>query len=195
MPISIAYVRLIESDSRVSHISHRYLFSLSHNSTDCDVCDASNPDFSKRHPIKNAIDGTESWWQSPSLKNGKRYEWVTININLRQVYEIAYVIIKSSISPLPLNWILERSIDGITYYPWQYFAQSDTECWEKYRVRPSIGKLRYRTDDEVICTSMYAKNNAIGNEEVKLFFQNKFKTKNFLLEINLNFSFERLMSH
>lgn len=129
------------------------------------MCDASNPNYSKRHPIKNAIDGTENWWQSPSLKNGKRYEWITININLRQVYEIAYVIIKSAISPLPSNWILERSIDGVNFYPWQYFARTDTECWERYRVRPSIGKLRYRSDDEVICTSMYSKNN-VGNEEI-----------------------------
>ncbi|KAH9420223.1 Laminin subunit alpha-2 [Dermatophagoides pteronyssinus] len=147
-----------------------YCLLVSHNinSTDCNVCDASNPDYSKRHPIKNAIDGTENWWQSPSLKNGKRYEWITININLRQVYEIAYVIIKSAISPLPSNWILERSIDGINYYPWQYFAQTDTECWERYRVRPSIGKLRYRTDDEVICTSMYSKNNVIAHEEIDI---------------------------
>ena len=130
------------------------------------MCDSSNPDQSKRHPIRNAIDGTDNWWQSPTLKNGKRYEWVTININLRQIYEVAYVVIKSAISPLPANWILERSVDGINFYPWQYFARTDTDCWERYRVRPTIGKVRYRIDDEVICTSIYSKADVLSNEEV-----------------------------
>ena len=136
------------------------------SSSQCTICDSSSPDLSKRHPISNAIDGTESWWQSPTLQLGKRYEWITININLRQVYEVAYVVMKSAISPLPDNWILERSMDGITYQPWQYFARSDTECWERFRVRPTIGKVRYRSDDEVICTSFYAKNDQLTNGEV-----------------------------
>lgn len=100
------------------------------------------------------------------MKNGKRYEWITININLRQVYEVAYVVIKSAISPLPANWILERSVDGINFYPWQFFARTDTDCWERYRVRPTIGKVRYRIDDEVICTSLYSKADVLSNEEV-----------------------------
>lgn len=130
------------------------------------MCDAFSQDLGKRHPIGNAIDGTETWWQSPTLQGGKRYNWVTININLRQVYEVSYVILKSANSPLPANWILERSVDGVNYLPWQYFAGSDTECWERYRVRPTIGKIRYRTDDEVICTSLYSKTDSLSNGEV-----------------------------
>lgn len=107
-----------------------------------------------------------SWWQSPTLQSGQRYQWITINVNLRQVYQVEYVSIKSAISPLPANWILERSIDGINYSPWQYFAQTDTECWERYRIRPTIGKVRYRTDDEVVCTSYYSKNETLDNGEV-----------------------------
>jgi hypothetical protein len=38
-----------------------------------------------QHPITNAIDGTHSWWQSPSLAMGKEYEYVTIDIDLKQV--------------------------------------------------------------------------------------------------------------
>jgi laminin alpha 1/2 len=38
----------------------------------CNVCDAASPDPSKRHPIANAIDGTDAWWQSPTLQNGKK---------------------------------------------------------------------------------------------------------------------------
>lgn len=131
----------------------------------CNVCDSLNVDKSKHHTIKYAIDGLDTWWQSPTLQNGKRYEWVTIQINLRQVYQISYVVIKSAISPLPANWILERSVDGANWAPWQYFARTDTECWERYHVRPTIGKIRFRTDDEVICTSIYSKNDTLENGE------------------------------
>jgi laminin alpha 1/2 len=108
----------------------------------------------------------DSWWQSPTLQNGKKFEWVTITINLRQLYQIAYIVVKSAISPLPGNWILEKSTDGQTYRPWQYYALTDTECWESYRVKPTIGKIRYRSDDEVICTSFYSKSDVIENGEV-----------------------------
>lgn len=37
------------------------------------------------HPITNAIDGSHSWWQSPTLAQGKEYEFVTIDIDLKQV--------------------------------------------------------------------------------------------------------------
>jgi hypothetical protein len=41
----------------------------------------------KRHPIRYAIDGSNRWWQSPTLQNGRQYEWVTITIDLKQVRE------------------------------------------------------------------------------------------------------------
>lgn len=46
----------------------------------------------------------------------------------KQVYQVAYVVVKSAISPRPGNWILERSIDGDTFLPWQYYAISEAEC-------------------------------------------------------------------
>lgn len=39
----------------------------------------------EQHPISNAIDGTNHWWQSPSIQNGREYHWVTITLDLRQV--------------------------------------------------------------------------------------------------------------
>lgn len=39
----------------------------------------------ERHPISHAIDGTNNWWQSPSIQNGREYHWVTITLDLRQV--------------------------------------------------------------------------------------------------------------
>lgn len=132
----------------------------------CGVCDSTSSSPDKRHPISNAIDGTNRWWQSPTLQNGKQYEWVTIALDLGEIYQVAYVIVKSAISPRPGNWILERSIDGIIYKPWQYYALSDSECWETYGIRPTIGKPRYRTDDEVICTSYYSKLDPLENGEI-----------------------------
>ena len=52
----------------------------------CDMCDAS--DLEKSHPIKNAIDGTEKWWQSPPLSSGNQYNHVNITIHLGQVSNI-----------------------------------------------------------------------------------------------------------
>ena len=49
----------------------------------CELCDASDPELS--HPTTNAVDGTHSWWQSPSLAAGKQFEFVTIDIDLKQV--------------------------------------------------------------------------------------------------------------
>ncbi|UYV76882.1 K02A2.6-like, partial [Cordylochernes scorpioides] len=54
----------------------------------CSVCDASDPN--KRHPITNAIDGTNRWWQSPSLQNGKHFQWVTITLDLRQLIGLCW---------------------------------------------------------------------------------------------------------
>lgn len=39
----------------------------------------------EHHPIEYAIDGTNRWWQSPSIKNGMGYHYVTITLDLKQV--------------------------------------------------------------------------------------------------------------
>ncbi|XP_039610736.1 laminin subunit alpha-1 [Polypterus senegalus] len=123
----------------------------------CRICDSYSSNPKERHPITNAIDGTNNWWQSPSIKNGRQYHWVTITLDLRQVFQLAYVIIKSANSPRPGNWILERSIDGIEFQPWQFYAISDTECLTRYNVTPRLGNPTYKYDDEVICTSYYSR--------------------------------------
>ncbi|KAL7984390.1 hypothetical protein Chor_002960, partial [Crotalus horridus] len=110
-----------------------------------------------QHPISNAIDGTNNWWQSPSIQNGREYHWVTITLDLRQIFQVAYIIIKAANAPRPGNWILERSMNGIEFRPWQYYAISDTECLTRYNVTPRLGPPTYKKDDEVICTSYYSK--------------------------------------
>ena len=84
-----------------------------------------------------------------------------------QVFQVAYILIKAGISPRPANWILERSVDGQVWTPWQFFAISDEECWHAYGVEPKRGKPNaYRYDEEVICTSYYSKLEPLENGEV-----------------------------
>ncbi|XP_078073116.1 laminin subunit alpha-1 [Mustelus asterias] len=123
----------------------------------CRICDSNSANRKERHPIMSAIDGTNNWWQSPSIQNGRKYHWITITLDLRQVFQVAYVIIKAANSPRPGNWVLERSIDGIEFTPWQYYATSDTECLTRYNLAPRIGPPTYKRDDEVICTSYYSR--------------------------------------
>lgn len=65
----------------------------------------------------------------------------------KQVYQVAYVVVKSAISPRPGNWILERSIDGVTFLPWQYYALSEAECLTRYvnNYRLRCGKKTTKT--------------------------------------------------
>ncbi|XP_077565326.1 laminin subunit alpha-2 isoform X3 [Stigmatopora nigra] len=132
----------------------------------CRICDQNSTKPFERHPIEYAIDGTNRWWQSPSIKNGMEYHYVTITLDLKQVFQIAYVIVKAANSPRPGNWILERSIDGETFEPWQYFALTETECLTRFNMNPRTGPPSYTKDDEVICTSFYSKIHPLENGEI-----------------------------
>ncbi|CAL8292350.1 unnamed protein product [Lota lota] len=136
----------------VEHVPGRRI----HN-PQCRVCDANSANEREHHPISKAIDGTNRWWQSPSIKNGRQFHWITITLDLHQIFQVAYVIIKAANSPRPGNWILERSLDGVTFEPWQYYAISDTECLTQYNTTPRLGSPTYRSDQEVICTSYYSR--------------------------------------
>ncbi|XP_055005634.1 LOW QUALITY PROTEIN: laminin subunit alpha-2 [Boleophthalmus pectinirostris] len=132
----------------------------------CRVCNQQSTKPNERHPVEYAIDGTNRWWQSPSIMNGMEYHYVTITLDLKQVFQIAYVIIKAANSPRPGNWVLERSIDGVTYEPWQYYAITDTECLTRFNITPRTGPPSYTRDDEVICTSFYSKIHPLENGEI-----------------------------
>uniref|UniRef100_A0A669E7N6 Laminin, alpha 1 n=1 Tax=Oreochromis niloticus TaxID=8128 RepID=A0A669E7N6_ORENI len=131
----------------------------------CLKCDYSSLS-AERHPITNAIDGTNRWWQSPSIKNGQQFHWITITLDLKQVFQIAYIIIKAANSPRPGNWILERSLDGISFEPWQFYAISDSECLYRYNITPRLGPPTYKSDTEVICTSYYSRLNPLEHGEI-----------------------------
>uniref|UniRef100_A0A3P9NZ57 Laminin, alpha 1 n=1 Tax=Poecilia reticulata TaxID=8081 RepID=A0A3P9NZ57_POERE len=132
----------------------------------CPRCDANSVLAKERHPIMNAIDGTNQWWQSPSIKNGRQFHWITITLDLNQIFQVAYIIIKAANSPRPGNWILERSLDGVTFDPWQYYAISDSECLHRYNITPRFGPPTYRSDTEVICTSYYSRLNPLEHGEI-----------------------------
>ncbi|XP_030839547.1 laminin subunit alpha-2 [Strongylocentrotus purpuratus] len=95
-----------------------------------------------------------------------QYHWVTITLDLGQIYQVAYVIVKAANSPRPGNWILERSLDGEMYKPWQYFAISESECVKEYGIVPSRDMHRFSRDDEVSCTSLYSKLEPLENGEI-----------------------------
>uniref|UniRef100_A0A8B9U3T3 Laminin subunit alpha 3 n=1 Tax=Anas zonorhyncha TaxID=75864 RepID=A0A8B9U3T3_9AVES len=128
----------------------------------CDYCNAADP--RKAHPITNAIDGTERWWQSPPLSMGLKYNEVNVTLDLGQLFHVAYILIKFANSPRPDLWILERSVDfGKTYTPWQYFAHSKADCLERFGKEANVP---VRRDNDVICTTEYSRIVPLENGEI-----------------------------
>ncbi|OQV23620.1 Laminin subunit alpha-2 [Hypsibius exemplaris] len=132
----------------------------------CGICDANSSDPAKRHPIEDAIDGSPRWWQSPSVANGNRYEYVTVIIDMRQHYQVAYIIIKAANSPRPAAWELARSQDGITYHPWMFFARTESECMELFGMTGTMGRAKFTTDDQVVCSTDYGRIHPLEDGEI-----------------------------
>ncbi|XP_035231169.1 laminin subunit alpha-like [Stegodyphus dumicola] len=119
----------------------------------CDFCDPNDP--KRAYPPSNAIDGTENRWQSPPLSRGKQYNQVNLTIHLGQEFHVAYVFIKMGNSPRPGVWVLERSTDnGKTYTPWQYFADTPSDCVQHFGEKALEPLVR---DDSVICETKFSK--------------------------------------
>ncbi|XP_036446627.1 laminin subunit alpha-5 isoform X2 [Colossoma macropomum] len=128
----------------------------------CDTCNSA--DTNRAHPITNAIDGTERWWQSPPLSRSAEYNQVNVTLDLGQLFHVAYVLIKFANSPRPDLWVLERSVDfGKTYQPWQFFASSKRDCIEQFGQR-TIERIYH--DNDVICTTEYSRIVPLENGEI-----------------------------
>uniref|UniRef100_A0A8K9X878 Laminin subunit alpha-5 n=1 Tax=Oncorhynchus mykiss TaxID=8022 RepID=A0A8K9X878_ONCMY len=128
----------------------------------CDTCAIGDSD--RAHPITNAIDGTERWWQSPPLSRSTEFNQVNVTLDLGQLFHVAYVLIKFANSPRPDLWVLERSTDfGETYQPWQFFASSKRDCIERFGQRTIE---RINSDNDVICTTEYSRIVPLENGEV-----------------------------
>ena len=76
------------------------------------------------------------------------------------------MIVKAANAPRPGNWVLEKSIDGEHFTPWQYFAITSLDCLREYGIQDTYGIPNYLTDDQVICTTRYSKINPLENGEV-----------------------------
>uniref|UniRef100_A0A8D0HF41 Laminin subunit alpha 5 n=1 Tax=Sphenodon punctatus TaxID=8508 RepID=A0A8D0HF41_SPHPU len=128
----------------------------------CDICSSANNN--KAHPITNAIDGTERWWQSPPLSRGLEFNEVNVTLDLGQLFHVAYFLIKFANSPRPDLWVLERSTDfGLNYEPWQYFASSKRDCIEKFGLKTVE---RITKDDDAMCTTEYSRIVPLENGEI-----------------------------
>ena len=73
------YCRLVE------HVQRRPYGRRPRDRLHCDVCDSYSRSPNDAHPVTNAIDGSNSWWQSPTVTKGHMYNWVTLTLDLRQV--------------------------------------------------------------------------------------------------------------
>ncbi|CAH0558315.1 unnamed protein product [Brassicogethes aeneus] len=88
------------------------------------------------------------------------------DLMIGEIYQIAYIIIKAANSPRPGLWMLEKSLDGIYFEPWQYYARNDKECLERFGIAATKGKPHFFTDSEVICTSFYSRLTPTENGEI-----------------------------
>ncbi|XP_014673412.1 PREDICTED: laminin subunit alpha-like [Priapulus caudatus] len=119
----------------------------------CDYCDPR--DANRKHPITQATDGTQKWWQSPPLSRGAEFNEVNITIDLGQEFHVAYVFMKMGNAPRPGVWVLERSKDnGVSWDPWQYFADSPGDCLHFFNL---ASNEPITEDDSVICTTEFSK--------------------------------------
>ncbi|KJH49987.1 laminin EGF-like protein [Dictyocaulus viviparus] len=69
-------------------------------------------------------------------------------------------------TPRPGTWVLEKSLDGVNYEPWQYYAISDAECMRQFGIPATAGVPRFERDDEVHCTSEYSKITPLEGGEI-----------------------------
>lgn len=101
------------------------------------------------------MDGDIStWWQSPPISRGLKYNKVTLSIDLQQTFQVAYVVVTMANSPRPGVWALERSTDGgVNWQPWQYFAGNDFECQKYFGLHANEKIVR---DDQVVCVTDFS---------------------------------------
>jgi len=71
--------------------------------------------------------------------------------------------LKSANSPRPASWILEKSLDGINFEPWQYFGLSDADCQRRWNLSGQNGKYVFQNDTEIICSTQFSKPGPLEN--------------------------------
>ncbi|NXW31629.1 LAMA2 protein, partial [Phaetusa simplex] len=133
----------------------------------CRICDQRSRVPHRTCDGENISSPLQSSWDSTLASTDcKTLKYKILIYELQSIFQIAYVIVKAANSPRPGNWILERSLDGVDYQPWQYYAITDSECLTRYNIHPRPGTPSYIKDDEVICTSYYSKIHPLENGEI-----------------------------
>ncbi|EDV96510.1 laminin subunit alpha [Drosophila grimshawi] len=157
------YCKLVGANTENDHIDYSVI-----QGQVCDHCDPNSPE--KNHPPENAIDGTGSWWQSPPLSRGMKFNEVNLTIDFEQEFHVAYLFIRMGNSPRPGLWTLEKSTDyGKTWTPWQHFSDTPADC------QTYFGKDTYKAitqDDDVMCTMEYSKIVPLENGEIPVLLLN-----------------------
>ena len=90
----------------------------------------------------------------------------TYLINFIKVFHVAYIVIKFANSPRAGRWVLERSLDGEHFTPWQYFANHPSECERLFGTQPLGSQDILDFDDEVRCTKDFSEIPPLENGEV-----------------------------
>lgn len=77
---------------------------------------------------------------------------------------------RSGISPRPASWILERSFDGVDFFPWQYFGVNDEDCRKRYNLPGQNEPYNFQSDEDIICSTQFSKVTPLEGGEVSAFF-------------------------
>jgi len=88
----------------------------------CGVCDDSST--RERHPIDFAIDGSNRWWQSPTIANGRQFNWVTITLDLKQVRSVLSSLLHARRCPTAFGF------SSLGPWPWR-LKSGLTRWWDR----------------------------------------------------------------
>jgi len=108
-----------------------------------------------------------------------------------QVYEVFSFKIKSGESAIPRNWILEKSVDGVAYKPWQYFAVSEAECSSRYNLSNQYNGNNNNDDDDVKCNTEFAQLSRLKYGEAKVLLQKNRRNHSLLYPEGIDYTLAR----
>lgn len=83
------------------------------------------------------------------------------------MHEISWFKIKSAESAIPKAWVLERSIDGETYEPWQFFAVDEDDCQARFGLPASNANDIFKNEREIICSTEFSGSKRLKYGEAK----------------------------
>ncbi|KAI1731181.1 laminin EGF domain-containing protein [Ditylenchus destructor] len=69
-------------------------------------------------------------------------------------------------SPSLGTWVLEKSLDGKNFTPWQFYANTNADCMRVFGMPATEGVPKFSRDDEVHCTSYYSQLNPLEEGEI-----------------------------